>query len=75
MVHAEEIGEYYRVPADMRDLNYGAYVEEGEARLSNAEDYTSENTTRLDVEGMKDLLLQLDFMRTVLDGGPIEAGV
>lgn len=75
MVHAEEIGEYYRVSADMRDLNYGAYVEEGEASLSNAEDYTSENTTRLDVEGMKALLLQLDFMRTVLDGGPIEAGV
>lgn len=75
IVHAVEIGEYYRVPADMRDLNYGRFVEEGEASVSNAEDYTSENTTRLDVEGMKHLLLQLEFIRKVLDGGPIEPEV
>lgn len=75
LVHAEELGDYYRVAADMRDLNYGRYVEQGEASLSNAEDYTSENTARLDVQATKDLLLQLDFIRTVLDGGPIEPDV
>lgn len=75
LVHAEELGDYYRVGADMRDLNYSRYVDEGEAVLSNAEDYTSENTNQLDVEGMKALLMQLDFIRTVLDGGPIEPAV
>ncbi len=75
LVHAEELGDYYRVGADMRDLNYSRYVDEGEAVLSNAEDYTSENTNQLDVEGMKALLMQLDFIRTVLDGGPIEPEV
>lgn len=53
MVAAEDMGEYYRVPPDLRDLNYGKYVEQGDQRISQIEDYNSHNTDRLDVEGMK----------------------
>ena len=52
MVAAQDLGSYYRIPPDLRDLNYNKFVEEGEARISAAEDYNSHNTTRLDVEGM-----------------------
>lgn len=64
----EDMGEYFRVPPDLRDLNYGKFVEQGEARISESTDYTSQNTTRLDVEGLKDLLLNLDFIRNVISG-------
>lgn len=47
------MGDYYRVPPDLRDLNYGKYVEHGDCRISEVEDYNSHNTERLDVEGMK----------------------
>lgn len=68
MVCAEDKGKYFRVPPDLRDLNYEKYVEQGESRISEAGDYNSHNTTRLDVEGMKELLLKLDFIRDLLAG-------
>ncbi|MGK0703521.1 UDP-N-acetylglucosamine 4,6-dehydratase/5-epimerase [Yokenella regensburgei] len=67
MVAAEDMGEYYRVPPDLRDLNYGKYVEQGDQRISQVEDYNSHNTERLDVEGMKKLLLKLGFIRAICD--------
>ena len=62
-VKAEDMGEYYRIPADNRDLNYANYYSQGEEDISKIEDYHSHNTERLDVEGMKKLLLKLDFIR------------
>ncbi|MBD9663185.1 polysaccharide biosynthesis protein [Variovorax sp. VRV01] len=73
MACAEDQGDYYRVPPDGRDLNYAKYVEEGEERITRSthgEDYNSHNTTRLDVEGMKALLLKLDFMQRIARGEP-----
>ena len=73
MACAEDQGDYYRVPPDGRDLNYAKYVEEGEQRITRSthgEDYNSHNTTRLDVDGMKKLLLKLDFMRRIARGEP-----
>jgi UDP-glucose 4-epimerase len=68
MAAAVDLGGYYRVPPDLRDLNYGKYVEQGEARISAAEDYHSHNTTRLDVAGMKALLLKLPSMQALQRG-------
>jgi len=67
-VAAQDMGEYYRVPPDLRDLNYGKFVEQGETRISFAEDYNSHNTNRLDVDGMKKLLLRLSFMQAIARG-------
>jgi UDP-N-acetylglucosamine 4,6-dehydratase/5-epimerase len=66
MAKAYDMGDYYRIPADNRDLNYGKYFTEGESKVSEVEDYTSHNTTRLDVEGTKKLLLKLEMIRTDL---------
>lgn len=63
---ADDLGGYFRVSADNRDLNYAKYFEEGEQILSQEQDYTSENTTRLDVNGMIELLLKLDFIQNDL---------
>ena len=63
MVKAKDLGNYYRIPADVRDLNYSQYFSEGEDKISEVEEYTSHNTTRLDVEETKKLLLKLDFIR------------
>ena len=63
VVKVEDLGNYYRIPADVRDLNYSQYFSEGEDKISEVEEYTSHNTTRLDVEGTKKLLLKLDFIR------------
>ncbi|QHD94447.1 polysaccharide biosynthesis protein [Proteus terrae subsp. cibarius] len=68
MFVAEDQGGYYRIPADNRDLNYSKYHEEGEKDLSLVEDYNSHNTERLDVEGMKQLLRKLDFIREIEAG-------
>jgi UDP-N-acetylglucosamine 4,6-dehydratase len=65
---ATDLGGYYRIPPDLRDLNYGKFVETGEPRITHAEDYNSFNTTRLDVEGMRQLLLKLDFIRDLIAG-------
>ncbi len=68
MVAAQDLGGYYRVPPDLRDLNYGKFVEQGEVKISEAVDYNSHNTTRLDVEGMKALLMKLSFMQAITRG-------
>ena len=71
MACAEDLGDYYRVPPDGRDLNYAKYTERGEERLTqalHADEYHSHNTTRLDVDGMKALLLKLDFMQRIARG-------
>ena len=68
MACAEDMGAYFRVPPDLRDLNYSKFVEQGEEKISTMEDYNSHNTERLDVEGMKNLLLKLDFMRAIQRG-------
>lgn len=68
MACAEDMGQYYRIPPDLRDLNYEKYVEQGEEKITHSEDYNSHNTERLDVEGMKQLLLKLDFMRAIQRG-------
>ncbi len=67
---AEDLGEYYRVPPDARDLNYDKFYDRGEPRLSGSEDYNSHNTRRLDLDGMKALLLKLDFMQRIARGEP-----
>ena len=68
MVAAEDLGNYYRVPPDLRDLNYGKFMEQGEQKISQAEDYNSHNTTRLDVAGMQALLMKLRFMQAIAQG-------
>lgn len=59
MIHAEDLGEYYRIPADQRDLNYDKYFTDGQAEVDYGMELTSHNTTRLDIEGVKALLLTL----------------
>jgi UDP-glucose 4-epimerase len=66
MAKAEDMGRYYRIPADNRDLNYKKYFVEGEQRINELDDYTSHNTFRLDVAGIKELLLKLDYIQEVL---------
>jgi UDP-glucose 4-epimerase len=73
MVCAEDLGDYYRVPPDLRDLNYGKFVEQGEEAISITEDYNSHNTQRLDVEGMTELLMKLTFMPAIKNGENIAA--
>lgn len=71
MACAIDMGDYFRVPPDGRDLNYAKFVDQGEQRLTQSthdEDYNSHNTTRLDVAGMKALLLKLDFMQRIARG-------
>ncbi|WP_029935151.1 polysaccharide biosynthesis protein [Thiomicrospira pelophila] len=68
MACAVDMGDYYRVPPDLRDLNYAKFVEEGDKKVSELEDYNSHNTQRLDVEGMKQLLLKLEFMQKIANG-------
>lgn len=63
MAKAVDLGNYYRIPCDTRDLNYDKFFVEGDEEVSKIEDYHSHNTTRLDVEGMKELLLKLRFVR------------
>lgn len=73
MAAAEDLGGYYRVPPDLRDLNYGKFVERGEVKISQASDYNSHNTTRLDVLGMQALLMKLRFMQATVQGEMVEA--
>lgn len=68
MACAEDMGDYFRVPPDLRDLNYAKFVEVGEEVISRTEDYNSHNTERLDVAGMQALLLKLSFMQAIVDG-------
>jgi UDP-N-acetylglucosamine 4,6-dehydratase/5-epimerase len=66
MAKSEDMGQYYRIPADNRDLNYAKFFVEGETIIASLDDYTSHNTERLDVEGVKNLLLKLDFIQEQL---------
>ena len=66
MAKAQDMGDYFRIPADNRDLNYAQYFSEGEEKLSQLDDYTSHNTDRLDVERIKKLLLKLDYIKEEL---------
>jgi len=67
LAKAEDMGQYYRVPADNRDLNYAKFVVEGETEISTFEDYTSHNTERLDIDGVKKLLLKLSYIQEQLN--------
>ena len=67
MAKAQDMGNYYRIPADNRDLNYAQYISEGEEKLSHLDDYTSHNTGRLDIEQIKQLLLKLDYIKEELN--------
>lgn len=64
---AEDLGGYYRVPADTRDLNYAKFFVEGDESFSQDDDYTSENTERLDVDGMVEILMRLNFINLALE--------
>jgi UDP-N-acetylglucosamine 4,6-dehydratase len=66
--HASDLGNYFRIPPDLRDLNYEKYVEVGESRIAESEDYTSENTNRLQQAGMEALLLKLPFVQRAIAG-------
>lgn len=68
MLKAEDMGDFYRIPADNRDLNYNQYFSEGEQDISKIEDYHSHNTLQEDVEGMKKLLSKLPFIRKEVFG-------
>lgn len=67
MAKAEDMGRYYRVPSDNRDLNYKKYFEEGETHISEFGDYTSHNTERLNIDQVSDLLSQLDYIQEQLN--------
>jgi UDP-glucose 4-epimerase len=67
MAKADDLGDYYRIPADNRDLNYAQFFSEGEEKISKQEDYTSHNTERLNLEQVKKLLLKLDFIKEELN--------
>lgn len=67
MARADDLGDYYRIPADSRDLNYSKYFFEGEASITTFDDYTSHNTHRLDVAGVKQTLMKLDIIREALN--------
>jgi UDP-N-acetylglucosamine 4,6-dehydratase/5-epimerase len=67
LAKAHDMGDYFRIPADNRDLNYAQYFTEGEEKIANYEDYTSHNTNRLNVSEIKELLLRLDFIRDALN--------
>ncbi len=67
MSKSEDLGDYYRVPADSRDLNYSLYFSEGDQIKDNVEDYNSSNTRQLDLEETKNMLLKLDFIKDRLN--------
>ncbi len=68
MAAAEDLGDYFRIPPDGRDLNYAKYVEQGERRITLAGEYNSHNTRQLDVDAMRDLLTRLDYIQRVTRG-------
>ena len=65
---AEDLGKYYRIPPDGRDLNYAKFVEQGEARITQGGEYNSHNTERLGIEEMRDLLLKLEYIQRIIRG-------
>jgi UDP-N-acetylglucosamine 4,6-dehydratase/5-epimerase len=73
MVVAQDLGCYFRLPPDLRDLNYGKFVEQGETQISEAVDYNSHNTIQLDIDGMQALLMKLSFMQAIDRGEDAQA--
>lgn len=71
MAKAEDMGDYYRIASDVRDLNYSCYFSEGETKVSCQEDYNSHNTCRLDEDGLIKLLLKLDLIRKAMETGKL----
>jgi len=72
MALAQDMGDYYRIPPDLRDLNYSKFIEQGDEKLSQSEEYNSHNTLRLDIESMKQLLLKLPFVVEAAKGNYID---
>ncbi|OQS42516.1 polysaccharide biosynthesis protein [Chromobacterium haemolyticum] len=73
MVAAQDLGRYFRVLPDLRDLNYGKFVEQGEVKISESTEYNSHNTNRLDVPSMQEQLKRLRFMQSTMHGEQVEA--
>ena len=67
MAHAQDLGNYFRIPADNRDLNYAKYFSEGEEKIAQFEDYTSHSTRQLEVGEVRHLLLKLDYIKKELN--------
>ena len=72
MIFAEDLGDYYRIKPDLRDLNYGKYFDQGEVEISSTVDYNSHNTKRLDLEEMKSLLMKLTYIQAALSGNHMQ---
>lgn len=72
MAGAMDMRQYFKVPPDLRDLNYSSYFEQGDQAITEASEYTSHNTTRLDVAGMQDLLMKLPFIQALVRGEAYE---
>ena len=68
MAAAQDLGDYFRVTPDLRDLNYGKFMDQGQTKISTTVDYNSHNSRRLDVNGMRDLLMKLDFIQCIARG-------
>lgn len=75
MVAAKDQDRFFCVPPDLRDLNYGKFIEQGEVKISTATDYNSHNTTRLDIDDMQKLLLKLPFIQALVKGEPIPSEI
>jgi UDP-N-acetylglucosamine 4,6-dehydratase len=73
MVVAKDLGSYYCVPPDLRDLNYAKFVEQGNLKISEAVDFNSSNATRLDVSSLENLLINLNYIQSILRGDQAEA--
>jgi UDP-N-acetylglucosamine 4,6-dehydratase len=69
MAKADDLGDYYRIPADNRTLNYEKFMDNGDATIERGWEYTSHNTTRLNVEQVKELLLKLPYIKSELANG------
>ena len=67
MIKAEDMGKFYRIPADMRDLNYDKYLSSGNEEITMTKDYTSENTRRLNVDEIIEKLLSIKYIQTELN--------
>ena len=74
IARAEDMGNYFRIPADIRDLNYACYFTEGEMKVSGFKDYNSHNTHRLDEDELIELLLKQDFFRIALEEKKLALG-
>ncbi len=73
MAAAKDLGKYYRIPPDLRDLNYGKFFDKGEEKITRSHEYNSENTEQLDINSMKKLLMKLNFIQAILRGEQVDA--